>query len=113
MYPNVKTFVEESAKKVGFIEFLLPFIPMLADMLAAFIEQCSNTEAEACDMLTEPSPFQARIMHWKLVQAMRRDGSIPARKRRAYAWQLLNSGVEVANDKPELVTAAVQDARAA
>ncbi len=105
-----EAIVEAAAKKAGWVEYLIPLIPVFAEMLAQLLEECTNTEDQAVAMLCSPSPLQALIMHSRVTAALRRDSKVPIRERRAAAWQVINDVVASANDDPEKVCEAFVEA---
>lgn len=95
----------------GWEEIIILLMPVFEALLQKLIERCTNTEAEAIEMFTNPTPLQARLMHQEVVREMRRDGRVPIRERNARAWQVVYDSVEAANADTGLVTAVFQEVK--
>ena len=104
MREKIRAFLGVASKaEAGWTEILILLMPLFEQLIQQLIERCTNTEDQAVEMFTEPSPLQARLMHRQVVQEMRRDGRIPIRERNACAWQVVNDAVEAANANPAMV----------
>lgn len=101
---KIREFLALSSKVgFGWSEIVILLAPLFEALIQGLIERCTNTEEQAVEMFTNPTPLQAVMMQRKVVQEMRRDGRIPIRERNAMAWQVVNDAVEAANANPAAV----------
>lgn len=104
MREKMKAFLVAASKaRAGWAEILILLTPVFEVLIQKLIERCANTEEQAVEMFTNPTPLEAVLMHRQIVQEMRRDGRIPIRERNALAWQVVNDSVEAANANPAMV----------
>lgn len=108
---SIREILERVGKRLGADWFAI-VIPILEDLFAAILEECVTTEEEAVDLVTDPTPLQAVIMHHQVVKAMRRQGDNPRRGRRARAWQVIFAVIDEANADPKAVCAAFNEVTA-
>lgn len=108
-YPTIREILDRTGKRVMGAQWFILFIPILEQLFAALLEQCTNTEEEAVDMISEPTPLQALIAHRRVVGAIRRDGRISRRDRRARAWQIIFAVIEEAREDPQAVCTAFKE----
>ena len=59
----IRKLIEQAFDRVGFLEFLLPFIPILMDIITNLLKQCTDTEAEAVTLMAQPTDRQLDMIH--------------------------------------------------
>jgi len=103
-----RELVEGTSNKVGWVEFLIPLIPVFAEVLQQILEECANTEDDAVALVTDPTPLQAMLGHRRIVKAMRANG-VPRKGRRAVAWSVFHDVVAEAQANEDLVVKAYKE----
>ena len=105
--------VTAASNRVGWVEFLIPLIPMLAEMLVEIIQNCTNTEDEAVTMLCEPEDWEFNLMTRRVRRALwfrsREFRRLSFRDKTALATQVVKDQVTVANENPDAVCEAFRE----
>ena len=113
---KVQEIVTNASKKVGWVEFLIPLIPVLAELLQDILEDCANTEDEAVNLLSDPAPWMVRYMNTRVRMKLRQEPgylALSMRDRRKAAMAVVRDTITVAGEDPELVCEAYREAVAA
>ncbi len=109
---SIRAILGRAATRVNVSNWFLILLPFLEQIFAAILEQCTNTEEEAEALITKPTDWQAERMQRQVRRAMRRQGDIPRKQRKACAWQVVTAVIEEANTDPEAVCAAFREVSA-
>lgn len=116
MFPKILAIVESLKARVSWVEFLIPFIPVFAEMLQQILQNCAATEDQAVALITAPSDAQLDYIHARLMRRMwwepkvRRLGRA---QREAMAWDVIWGTIAVARQDPAAIAAAHVEATAA
>ncbi len=106
---KVQEILDRVGKRVGGAEWFIILLPFLEQLFTALLEQCTNTEEEAVDMITDPRLWQIVYMQREVVRAMRREKKISRRQRNPRAWQVVSAVIEEANADPESIRLAFSE----
>lgn len=106
---SIREILKRVGRSVGGAEWFMILLPFLEELFAALMERCANTEDQAMDKITDPSPSQMKYMHFRVRLAMRRQKDIPRRERCARAWDVVFAIIDEANEDPKAVCAAFNE----
>ena len=108
---SIRVILERAAKNRTGMDWFVILLPFLEKLFEAILEQCTNTEEQAEQLITDPTDWQAGHMQRRVRRAMRRHGEIPRDQRYACAWQVVTAVIAEANDDPDAVCAAFREVK--
>lgn len=109
MFPKVQAFVQAIQARAGWLEYLAPFIPILAEMLAKILQDCATTEDQAVGLLTAPTDAQLDYVHARLMRRMwlnPQTRRLSKAERAAMAWDVVWGAVAEAQQNPDSIAEA-------
>lgn len=105
--------VARASRRVGWMEFIIPLIPIFAELLVDILNDCAQTEDDALD-LASASPAVLLLFRRKVAAKLRVERpELSRRERRRATWQVSRSIVDEAAENDRAVVACFAESRSA